>query len=175
MLLPLQRQASSILMSNCSNCSSCRVSSPGAGVARSIMRLNEQAEQGQGLIEYGFTCELCVCRAAACLAQNSRIAAPQWHVEDDFPAEPSRLEAHLARPRPIRTRRTRILRSSVVLLAPSCRIRYLVRCVSGCENAIREVPDSGSGAIRREVDSGRRQSVSRWIPHFPCRSSGYLG
>ena len=26
-------------------------------------------------------------RAAACLAQNSKIAAPQWHVEDDFPAE----------------------------------------------------------------------------------------
>ena len=58
-------------MSNCSNCSSSRVSSPGAEVARSITRLDEQAEQGQGLIEYGFTCELCVCRAAACLAQNS--------------------------------------------------------------------------------------------------------
>ena len=135
-------------MSNCSNCSSCRLSSPGAEVARSIMRLGEQAEQGQGLIEYGFTCELCVCRAAACLAQNSRIAAPQWHIEDDFGAEPSRLEAHLARPRPIRTRRTRIRRSSVVLLAPSCRIRYL------------DLPVDSGGETKKEARAGYDETAN---------------
>ena len=43
--------APGFLRSSCSQISSCRVSSPGGGVAARFMRLNVQAEQGQGLIE----------------------------------------------------------------------------------------------------------------------------
>ena len=38
-----------------------------------------------------------------------------------------------------------------------------LRSVTGGEMAIREVPDSAYGAIRREVDSGRGHSVRRRI------------
>ena len=37
---------------------------------------------------------------------TAKIAAPQWHVEVDFPAEVSVLEGHVASSRPMWTRRS---------------------------------------------------------------------
>ena len=103
-------------------------------------------------------------RAAACLAQNSQIAAPQWHVEDDFLTEPSRLEAHLARPRPIRTRRTRICVSSFVEPPSSCRTRAQGAKKSGLLRSRRG--RIGPGPIPRPFGGGRQSDGKRHSQPF---------
>ena len=56
--------------------------------------------------------------AAACAWLTAKIAPLQWHVEDDFLAEASMLEGHVASSRPTWTRKSRITRSSFFLRLP---------------------------------------------------------